>query len=84
MGMRNHLAISCPVHPADISDADLIDELAEQLVAGRQDPSDVEACSRFLVDLDICRPMRLGDVLDRAMDVAGQIYINRECNRKTG
>lgn len=81
--MSNPLVISCPP-PRDISDADLVDELAELLVAGRQDPSDPNACDRYLLNLDVCKPTRLCDLLDRAIDRAGQIYINRATLRKTG
>jgi hypothetical protein len=81
--MSNPLVISCPP-PRDISDADLIDELAELLVAGRQDPSDPDACDRYLLKMDVCSPRRLCDLLDRAIYSAGQAYINRELSRKAG
>lgn len=72
----NVLVISCPP-TRDISDADLIDELAEHLLTGRQDLSDPESCIRFLLDLDVCRPMKLCDLVDRAIEVAGRFQIQR-------
>lgn len=81
--MSNILTISCPP-PREISDADLIDELANHLVTGRQDVSDPDECFRFLIELDVCRPTRLCTLFDAAVYAAGQIYINREISRKTG
>jgi hypothetical protein len=81
--MANPLVISCPP-PRDIPDADLIDELAEHLVTGRQDVSDPDECFRFLIELDVCRPTRLCNLFERAIYGAGQIYINRELSRKAG
>jgi hypothetical protein len=74
--MANPLVISCPP-PRDIPDADLIDELAEHLFTGGQDVSDPDSCFRFLLELDVCRPMKLCDVADRVIDTAGKLYIQR-------
>lgn len=73
----NPLVISCPP-PRDITDADLVDELAEHLFTGKQDVSDPETCFRFLLDLDVCRPIKLCGLLDRAIERAGRITIERE------
>lgn len=70
----NPLTISCP--PArDISDIDLVDEMALLIVAGGKDPSDPDDCCEYLLRCDVCRPTRLYDLLDRAIDSAGKLYI---------
>jgi hypothetical protein len=79
--MTNVLAISCPPR-RHISDADLVDELAQYLVTGRQDVSDPDECFRYLLDLDVCRPLKLHELFDRAIYEAGQIYIDREMSRQ--
>lgn len=70
----NHLAISCPP-PREISDVDLIDEMALLIVAGGKDPSDPDECIEYLLRCDVCKPSRLEDLLDRAIDSAGKLYI---------
>lgn len=64
------------------SDADLISEMAELLVAGKQDVCDPISCIEFLLDRDVCLPSHLGGLLDRALDKAGQIYIDRDVSRR--
>lgn len=75
--MSNHIAISCPP-PREISDADLVDELALHLVIGRQDVSDPEVCFEFLFNLDVCDWRRLDVLFNRAIDGAGKLYIAME------
>jgi hypothetical protein len=81
--MRNNLAISYPPG-RDISDPNLVDELARHLVTGRQDVSDPDECFRFLLDLDVCRPLKLQQLFDKAIYEAGQLYIAREMTRQAG
>lgn len=64
------------------SDAELIAEMAELLVAGKQDVCDPVSCIEFLLDRDVCRPSHLDRLLDRAIDKAGQIYIDRDVSRR--
>ncbi len=72
----NALNTSCTAQ-RDSGDADLIDELAEHLFTGPQDVSDPEACFRFLLELDVCRPIKLCGLLDRTIEKAGRKIIER-------
>jgi hypothetical protein len=61
---------------------EIIKDLAENLVTGRQDPSDPDTALEFLLALDLYRPSIVAKHLVAACDEAGQIYIARDISRR--
>lgn len=61
---------------------EIISNLAEHLVTGRQDPSDPDTALEFLLELDLYRPSVVAKYLVGACDEAGQIYIARQISRR--
>ncbi|WP_458760514.1 hypothetical protein ACSVBT_06900 [Afipia sp. TerB] len=61
---------------------EIIKDLAEHLVTGRQDPSDPDAALEFLLDLDLYRPSTVAKHFDEAFKECGQIYIARDISRR--
>lgn len=61
---------------------EIVKDLAEHLVTGRQDPSDPDEVIKFLLELDLYRPSVVAKHLLAACDEAGQIYIARQISRR--
>lgn len=61
---------------------EIIKELAEHLVTGRQDASDPDTALEFLLELDLYRPSIVARHLEAACSEAGQIYIARDISRR--